>query len=101
MFLDTLQRWVADNRATLKADGVTVELHKPSDTPNPAQALTMTRAERDADVVVWVSGECEAAIGNVGGITIDAEQTHHDFDSPDQLVGVLDALAARLRSGDL
>ena len=101
MFLDTLQRWVADNRAALEADGVTIKLSEPSDTPNPAQSLTMTKAEREADVVVWVSGECEVAIGHVDGVTLDAEQTHHDFSSPDQLVAVLGELAAKVRSGDL
>jgi phage-related protein len=92
VFLETLQRWTQERRSDFEARGVEVILSTPSETDKPGQCVVLRRAATEAEVCVWISGECEAAIGSAD----EVEQVHHDLQSESELVDVLNTLAARL-----
>ena len=97
MFLEALQTWASEHRAKLEAAGVEVRLAEPSQTQKASQWLTQRGQTREAEIGVWVSGECEAAIGVPDG-SAAPDQMHHELTSGSELRRVLDDLAARVMS---
>jgi hypothetical protein len=92
MFLRTLEEWTTENRRDLEARGVEVLL---SERSKPSQWLNLRTADRELEVGVWASGECEVAVGHPEG-ACSPQQSHHDFTAPSELVELLDNLSARV-----
>jgi hypothetical protein len=88
MFLDGLQSWVAQNRPALEAVGVTVSLSDPTPWEKSGQGVLLSRPDREGQVLVWDSGECEVALGDVA--RPDPDQRHHDLTSNEELWEILD-----------
>jgi hypothetical protein len=63
--LEALQAWTAERKAGLNASGIEVALTEPSTTPKPAQWLTLRTPTAEAEIGLWISGECETAIGRL------------------------------------
>jgi hypothetical protein len=76
MFLGALERWTAEHRSELEARGVEVRLSERNATDKPAQRLTLSTQDREAELIVWVSGECETAIGRPDS-SVTPEQIHY------------------------
>jgi len=95
MFLEALQAWTAERRTGLVASGVEVVLGDVGATPKPSQWLTLRRPGLEAEMGLWMSGECETAIGRVPPDPSDPpELNHYDLASVSELVEILDKLAA-------
>jgi hypothetical protein len=97
VYLEALHDWVERNRTQLEAAGVEVRLSEPTSSDKPSRSLVLSRGDREGDLTVWSTGECEVIVGNVGSGS--PEQVHHEFSSEAELVDVLDAFRARFRDG--
>jgi hypothetical protein len=77
VFLEALQPWTESNREALEAAGATVKLSDPSPWDKPSRGVILSTPDREGEVWVWASGECEVIVGNVA--SGDPEQTHHNL----------------------
>jgi hypothetical protein len=94
MYLETLSGWVRRSRPDLEAAGFAIQLSERMARTKPSQGLSVSARGREAEIRVWVSGECDVMIGDV--TTGAVEVTHHDLQSDDELLTVLDAFGSSL-----
>jgi hypothetical protein len=97
VFLEALQTWTSEHRAELEDAGVEVRLAEPSKTRKPSQWLTLRGRRREAEIGLWVSGECETGIGTPDGSAV-FELVHHELTSASEVRRVLQDLAAQVMS---
>lgn len=73
---DVLEVWAFSMGKAFDSFGVIARFERSStDRPNPSCSLNLRRDDREADLVVWESGEGELVVGKVNGAI---NQTHFD-----------------------
>ena len=70
-----------------------VTLSDPTPWDKPSQGVTLATPQREGEVRVWASGECEVVVGDVA--SGDPDQVHHDLTSNEEFVALLDAFRAQ------
>jgi hypothetical protein len=87
MFLDFLRSWCLSLESFLPTQGIELRFGATDDDRNKASGwVTILRGEREAELLVWDTGEAEYAAGGGGA---DLEQRHYDLTSVVELAGVL------------
>ena len=89
--LDVIYVWFTTMKAVFfEFSAVTRYEESPTDRPNPSCSMNIRLKDREADLVVWSSGEAELVIGEIGDVV---EQVHFDdLKNRDSLLSVLSRL---------
>jgi len=93
MDLDALVGWSERNRERLNAAEIAVTLSETSPRDKPSRTLSLSSPRLEADVMVWITGECDVVIGHVA--SGDTDVVHHEFASDDELFAALEAICDR------
>jgi hypothetical protein len=87
MFLDFLRLWCISLEGFLPTQGIETRYGATADDRDKASAwVTISRGEREAELLVWETGEAEYAAGGGGA---DLDQRHYDLGSVAELAEVL------------
>jgi hypothetical protein len=87
---------VSERRPEWERAGLTVQLHEGPDTRKPVSWVVLESASTEGELLIWVSGECEVAVGNKATGTYEA--THLDLED-DGIRAALDDLSKRVLGG--
>jgi hypothetical protein len=87
--LEVVEIWIRSLLATFEAGGVKVVYKRsPPELPNPSFALTLSRGNVEADLLVWESGHADLSTMDVNGCV-----TQKHFEDLKNVPAVADALA--------
>lgn len=85
--IDFLTNWCVSLQAWLPEQGISIRFGATSDDRAKASAwVTLSRGDRECELLLWDSGEAEYASG---GSSVDLVQRHHDMSSVSDLARVL------------
>jgi hypothetical protein len=86
--LDCVDAWWGSLQALLESTGVAGRFERSSASVlNPSCAINLQRGAREADLIVWESGEAELAVTDVDGSV--SQEHFDDLRNPKDLATVL------------
>jgi hypothetical protein len=98
--LESVDAWLGSLRRSLDAAGVEVRLQRsPPDRPKQSLAINLRRGKREADLVVWESGEGDLVLADLAG-PAPALEHYDDLQNPERLDAVFAAMLQTVEVGD-
>ena len=96
-YVDFLMLWCVSLKEFLAAHEIEMRSGATSDDRSkPSAWVTLSKGDREAELLVWSTGEAEYA---AGGASVDLVQLHYDFASPADMTGVLAQVLRAVSNG--
>jgi hypothetical protein len=90
--LESVEAWLGSRRRSFELADVEVGFQRsPPDRPKSSLAINLRRGHREADLVVWESGEGELMLGDPAG-SAPVMEHYDDLQIPERLNAVFSAM---------
>ncbi len=96
-YVDFLMLWCTSLREFLEVQGIDMRSGATSDDRDkPSAWVTLSKGDREAELLVWSTGEAEYA---AGGASVELVQKHYDFANAADMSAVLARVLQAVSSG--